>query len=204
MSVRKPGVSRSVPPTTTMPASASSRLGTRPVRRAAWSACQVLRNSRRTSQHQGRSWRSGAAPSTTGRSPGRPGSGRRSPRSAPAGTRGPQHHAWQVNASRGLVVPRAPDDLLPAVCDPPHRDPDQRLSHDVAAHLAIAVLALDERDRHLDHPQPGAGRPGGEVDLEAVPGRGDVVEFEAFERGPTERAVPAGDVPDRRPSNVRA
>ena len=42
---------------------------------------------------------------------------------------------------------------LGAARDAPAGDPPQRLADDAAAHLAGAVLALDERDRHLDDPE---------------------------------------------------
>src|SRR3712207_8130389 len=61
--------------------------------------------------------------------------------------------------------------------------PPERLDHDVAAHLARPQLALDERDRHLHHPEAALHRTPGEVDLEAVPLRGHVVQVHALERG---------------------
>ena len=44
----------------------------------------------------------------------------------------------------------------------------QGLGDDRPAHLALAVLALHERDRYLDDAEPGRQRAAGQVDLEAV------------------------------------
>ena len=87
--------------------------------------------------------------------------------------------------------------LLGAVCHAPERGPDQRLDDDSLAHLRVAVLPFDEGDRHLDHPKAGLQRPPGEIDLEAVARRGDIVQSEPEQRLAAKGAEAAGCVPQR-------
>ena len=84
--------------------------------------------------------------------------------------------------------------LAEPVLDAPLGDPDQRLAHDVTAHLGLAVHALDERDRHLDDAEAGVDGPARQVDLEAVALRRDGGQVDALERRTPEGAIAAGGV----------
>src|SRR5690606_10440099 len=127
--------------------------------------------------------RSGSTASAAGRSPAPPGSATRPRGSAPRPGRPAATAAARVAyAASGSPLPDGagpagsavdhPDQLTGPVPDPPERDPDQRLDHDRLVHLRITVLPIHKGDRHLDHPHPGPDRPPGQVDLEAVAGRG--------------------------------
>src|SRR2546421_332799 len=79
----------------------------------------------------------------------------------------------------------------------PQADPPERLPHDRRAHLARAALALGEGDRYLGDPEPALVRPPDQVDLEAVPLRGDRVDLDLLQHRHAVGAVPAGGVPVR-------
>ncbi len=103
-----------------------------------------------------------------GRAPGRPA---RPPRAEERLT-GPARPR-QLHSTLGVTTV-APSVAVwpcgPADCgvDAPLGDPHERLAHDRAAHLALAALALGERDRHLDDPEARPQCAPGQVDLEAV------------------------------------
>src|SRR3954465_13798193 len=78
---------------------------------------------------------------------------------------------------------------------PPHGDPPQRLACHGAAHLRVAPLPLHELDRHLDDAQTGLEGAEGEVRLEDVAGRLDLVQPDPLERRTTEQAVAGRGVP---------
>jgi hypothetical protein len=61
---------------------------------------------------------------------------------------------------------------------PKRRDPPDSLGDDRNTHLGTALGPFPEDDRHLDDPQPGPGRPPGELHLERVAGRSDRAEFD--------------------------
>src|SRR6478736_892839 len=65
--------------------------------------------------------------------------------------------------------------------DAPGGDPPERLDQDVAAHLRVADLPVDEGDRDLDDVVAGLDGAAGQIDLEAVALRGDPVEADAFQ-----------------------
>ena len=73
--------------------------------------------------------------------------------------------------------------------DPPERFPDDR-----AAHLGFAALPLGESDRHLDDPEAGPDGAPGQINLEAVPLRGDGAVVDAFEYLAPVGPVAAGNV----------
>ena len=73
-----------------------------------------------------------------------------------------------------------------------------RFSDSVAtspAHLRVAALALDELDRHLGDPQAGPHGAEGQVGLEHVAERLDLLEPDRLQRRTTEQAVAGGGVP---------
>src|SRR5487761_1394564 len=103
--------------------------------------------------------------------------------------------AGPVLAGPVLAGPAGPE-LTQSLRHAPLSDPPERLQDDAVAHLAGAVLAFHERNRHLDDLQPGLRHPHGEVDLEAVPGRLDLVQADRAQgRGPV-GPEPRGRVAD--------
>src|SRR5262249_54818758 len=103
----------------------------------------------------------------------------------------PARPGARARAASGTPGPPEP---AAAPGDPPDGDPPQGFQHDRPAHLRRAVHAFHERDRHLDHPQPGAQRPHRQVDLEAVPLGLHLVQPDRAERLRPVGAVAAGGV----------
>src|SRR5689334_7012242 len=92
------------------------------------------------------------------------------------------HHGAQKSTTTGLpasstscsnvasVTSRIGPSLQTArqASQPHERHLPHRFEHDRAAHLRVAVLAVDERDRHLDHAEAGTQDAIGGLDLECV------------------------------------
>src|ERR1700685_1177771 len=68
------------------------------------------------------------------------------------------------------------------------------LGGDPPGHLALALLAVFEDDRHLDDAKAGPRRTVGELDLEGVALRADAVEVDLFEHLAEEALAAAGQV----------
>ena len=79
----------------------------------------------------------------------------------------------------------------------PDRHPPQCLPDHGRAHLARAVLAVGEPDRHLDQPETVTVRPPRKVDLEAVTLRRDRVDVDLLQHRHPVGPVAAGGVLDR-------
>ena len=232
MSVRNPGVSSSVPPTSTSAASASWRLGICPVRRAvlqrgpgagALTPDQPGAEQRLQDEQQDRVCQPPmtlptamiAAISRIGTTSSSRKTTAQPARPPPRARRGGAGAAY----SRCHVGSRVPPTARtwPARCShAPAGDPAQRLAHDVAAHLGVTDLALDEGDRHLDDASARPDGAPGEVDLEAVALRRDVVQAHRaqrarrgrpgsrpWRRGPACRAAPGCRGCRRRESALR-
>src|SRR5205823_13997198 len=79
--------------------------------------------------------------------------------------------------------------------------PDERhlpdgLEHDRAAHLRVALLAVDECDRDLDDAEAGAQDAVRRLDLERVAPRIDRAEVDRLEHASPKALEPAGQVAD--------
>ncbi len=216
MSVTNPGVSSSVPPMRTSAASASCRLGIRPLRSASCRASQVRDPSRLTIHAPSSDSRTSrtrvcqppmtrptammTAISRMGRTSRarkiqRSTRGRR--RGVPEGTR---PRVLTTSATAALAPPtEEAADLLRAVPHAPAGDEPERLGHDLSAHLRVADLALDEGDRHLDDGEVRPHGPPGEVGLEAVPLGGDVLQADDVQRVGTVDPEARGGVVHRHP-----
>src|SRR6185312_5017115 len=98
-------------------------------------------------------------------------------------------------------------ELLPAGTQPPARDVEHRLDHDVPAHLRNAEFTLHERDRYLHDLLAHERNPEGHVDLEAVSHGFDLVEVQGLQGFAAEGPEARGDVADPQPqheSGIRA
>src|SRR5207253_9831297 len=120
------------------------------------------------------------------------------------------HHGAQKSTTTGFPARRTSRSKLASVTSrtrnrlqPPRERPDAQerhaphgLEHDRAAHLRVALLAVGERDRHLDDAEARALCPVGRLDLEGVALRVDRVEVDGLEHVPAEALEPAGEVAD--------
>src|SRR3954447_14535113 len=78
-----------------------------------------------------------------------------------------------------------------------------RLEHDRAAHLRVALLAVREADRDLDDTEALAQSPVGRLDLEGVASRSDRVEVDSLEHLAPVALEAAGRIADRHQEQAR-
>src|SRR5437773_34836 len=78
--------------------------------------------------------------------------------------------------------------------EPHERHLPHRLEHDRPAHLRVSLLAVAERDRHLDDAEAGPRCAVGRFDLEGVALGVDRVEVDRLEHAAAEALEAAGEV----------
>lgn len=90
-------------------------------------------------------------------------------------------------------------ELVGTVIEPPHGRAQQCFDDDVLAHFGAAVLSFDELDRDLSDGHALLEGAPGEVELETVTSRGDVVESDGAQGVSTEGVESAGGIFDADP-----